>query len=294
MLTLAVLGLAWCARSRHAAASPGPCPPSVRVTGDAALVEPIRATLAARGLGGQETEACPGLRAHVERRDELLLVEVIDAYGRRSRREVSDSGTAVALIESWARPEVVAGDPLGDLPGAGDIAPAPATTRRTAPAPAIVPAASGIAITAGMVRDGDAGGWFDVAMTGCWSLGPVCVGTRLAVARDARLGEMSFHPRTTGGVAVYAERPLRTGRVAIVPGAAVGAAWNRASALGPHRDQTLDTYDLRALGVLAVRYAVTARWSLEASLVGEAAVGAHATMPSSYVHALAGVRLGAP
>jgi hypothetical protein len=172
--------------------------------------------------------------------------------------------------------------------------------RRAAPvtpeprAAVLVPAGTGIAITAGMLRDGDAGGWFDGAVTGCWSVGSVCLGGRASLARDARLGDMSFHPRTTVGQATHVEYALHPGRIALVPGAGNGAAWSRVGAVGVHQDQQLDTYDLRLLGALALRYAVSARWSLEAGLVGEGAIGADPMMPSSYLHAMAGVRLGAP
>lgn len=105
---------------------------------------------------------------------------------------------------------------------------------------------------------------------------------------------MSFHPRTTASLAAQVERTGRLRRFAVAPAVGIGAAWNRVGGLGAHQDQHLDTYDLRVLAAVAVRYAVSARWSVEAALVGEGAIGADPTMPSSYVHAMAGVRLGVP
>jgi hypothetical protein len=75
------------------------CGSRVELDGDAGL---CAATIAALGpdapLGPAE---CPTIIVRVARGDERIIVEIIDASGRASRREVTSIATIVALIESW-------------------------------------------------------------------------------------------------------------------------------------------------------------------------------------------------
>ncbi len=189
-----------------ARAAPGDCDPAVRVSGDRRLADVIRAQLAGRGLADDATDECPLIHARIERRGDRLRVEVTDGYGRRSQREVRDAGTAIALIESWVRPEVALDDLRGAPPpppesrveaGAYEppalrssaIVPAPTaiaatTTGIAAAATAGAPAATGIAFAAGAISTDDGATWMRVDASGCRAIGRLCLGARITVILD--------------------------------------------------------------------------------------------------------------
>jgi hypothetical protein len=265
----AIVAVASTAHAATARAAPRGCEPVVRVSGDRGVAASIRASLAGRGLVDDTTGRCPLLHARVERQGDLLRVEVTDGYGRRSQREVRDAETAVALIESWARPEVVG----TDLPGAAPMeeeAPPPAlvdepatvrTTASTRHRPIGPPAATGFALVAGATYADDGTMSMRADVAGCRAFGRVCLGGRVAVARDLRL-ESSNHPRSGASVGASVEIAVPLGHVAVAPGVGIAVGWDHVGEIGPHLDQSENIASLRLGATTAVRYDIGRRWSV--------------------------------
>jgi hypothetical protein len=272
---------------RPAYAAPADCEPSVRVSGDPDVASAITARLAERGLGDNAAASCPAMEAHVERSGERLRVAVTDGYGRRSQREVRDTATAIALIESWARPEVVA----DALPGAEPIIDSPPAAATRAPAPAT--SATGLALIGGADYAGDGTTWARGGITACIALGPVCVGGRLDLATSTGWTTSGEHPRSLTAVAVTVELPRSIGRIAVVPGVGVGGGWATIDGIGPHMDQSEDVTSVRVLGSVALRVGLARRWALQLELGGEveASSGTPAT-PGNLGRAGVGLRYG--
>lgn len=95
-LAAAVGGVAWA----------DPCPPSVRLTGDPALVAEIARELGGRGIGVVVDGRCPSPHAHVARRGARLVVVIDNADGSSTERIVREAGTAATVIESFTRTDV--------------------------------------------------------------------------------------------------------------------------------------------------------------------------------------------
>ena len=286
-----VLGVSLALGGSSAHAAPE-CEPSVRVSGDPDVASPIRTNLAERGLGEAPASACPPIEARVERAGERLRVEVVDGYGRRSQRDVRDSATAIALIETWARPEVVVGE---DLPGER-----PAMETHASPAPAAIGSSAivgtGIAVIAGADYASDGTTWARGGIAGCASVGPVCIGGRLELARATELSTSGDHPRGATSIAATVELPRRFGRIAIVPAVGVGGAWGTIEGIGPHMDQTESVTSLRLIGTIALRVGLARRWAIELLVGGEAEAARTGTgtlaTPGSLGRAGLGVRFG--
>jgi hypothetical protein len=295
------LAVALAATVAGARAAPADCAPAVRVSGDGGAAGEIRDALTARGLGDDTSGHCPLVHARVVRRGDRLRVEVTDGYGRRSQRDVQDAGTAVALIESWARPEVVA----SDLPGAGDarvassvVAPVdvvavdapPGRARVTAPGPA----ASGIALAIGAITAADGSTWIHGRASACRAIGHVCLGGVASAERDLQL-DGAPHPRSSWRAGGSIEVPFTRGRFAVAPGAALALGWERIGGLGPHHDQHQDSATLHAGAGVAARAALSRRWALAAELAGDAVVlGGVDLVPGTTARLSLGLRYGVP
>ena len=211
------------------------CKPSAVVKGyDAALVHVVQEGLRARGVLGAVTGACPGVLATVERAAGGVRVDVLDPYGRLSRRHVTDEEGATTVIESWARPgfsealrsdgasprEASARSPGEDAPPALSKAPVdqqPATPSLWR---------GGGAAEASLALDGSL--WLGGAVFGCRKLGPTCTGL---------LGRLAYDTSTVGASAslqtqrhaldVYlsSDFPIAVGRGQLSAGLGVGAGW---------------------------------------------------------------------
>jgi len=199
----------------------GACPPAVALTGDAAVVGPVRDQLDARGIAG-ETARCPVVRVRIERRGGGLVVGIERPGGATPaaviEREVSGPETAATVIESWTRDDVAA--PLlarRDLPAAE---PEPALVAAAAP-----PAAQGIQVFAAAETSvaSDRTVWQGMQLGACIMLGPICAGARVhggtVVARPARWSAFSRK-----GAEVYAgiDVPIALGWTRLTLGFAAG------------------------------------------------------------------------
>jgi hypothetical protein len=82
-----------------------PCAPAAVLSGDPSLVSDISGILSAHGVVEADTNACPAVRAQVERRGGGIVVH---APGNGSDRErvVSELDTAATVIESWTRTDL--------------------------------------------------------------------------------------------------------------------------------------------------------------------------------------------
>jgi len=194
------------------------CPPSVALTGDDALVRTIRDLLEARGIAPPTTR-CPAVRARVERRGALLVVDGDGPDGAPIERAVGEPSTAASVIESWARSDVAA--PLLAV----RAVPAVTATAEVAPAAAPRPAARGVQLFAAAETSVGSDGtvWEGMQLGACIMLGPICVATRLrggkVVSQPGRWAAFVRH-----GAEVYLgiDVPIVLGRARLTPGFAAG------------------------------------------------------------------------
>ena len=169
-------------------ASAATCPPSATVTGAARIVEPVRSILRdhdvstdARKCGevAKRVQAWligePGARGYVLR--------IKDPFGRRSERRVGDAETAASLIESWLAPETESVSEPAARRAAAPAQVADEIETRAAPPHA---SAADWRVT-GAAEIGTSGGdslWYGGTLTACGSVGALCAGGRLRLARD--------------------------------------------------------------------------------------------------------------
>jgi hypothetical protein len=143
-----------------------------------------------------------------------LVVDVTDAFGRRSQRRVARVAEVVSLIESWARPDLNA-----DLLTGFEV-------ERTAPAVAtLVPPPAGpardrasVALIGDGLLDVDAAGWAGATLAACVRLGPLCVGASGRYRANFRTPAR----REVGALATL-ELPFHA-TVVVTPGVGVGVA----------------------------------------------------------------------
>jgi hypothetical protein len=227
-----------------------PCEKAVVLEGPASLKEPIARRLKATGVTMVEEGTCRGLRVRLSSSPSPsasgfdLLVE--DRFGRTSHRTVSDLGTAVSLIESWAAPLDV------NLPVDGpDASDALSVTNVRLGAPDAVAVSGRLRVYAGFAgnvgSDSIRGGGLAGA---CLRAGPGCIGVELYFARD--LGGA----RGAADLLFTAALPFETERWLLMPGLGVGPGWTRAPLGAEGRPnmlgETTDSVGFRgAISVLA-------------------------------------------
>lgn len=222
LLVVAALVFGYRAQIAHAE----PCPPSVALTGDEALVTAVRDLLGARGIA-RDTPRCPAVRARVERRGALLVVGIEGPDGAPIERSVSEVATAATVIESWTRSDVAA--PLlatRDVPELPGLAGLPGLDGG-APAVVIVspPAARGIQLYAAeetsFASDGTV--WEGMQLAACIMLGPICASARVHAGKVVTQPSSWTGLSRKGGEA-YAgiDVPIAVGRTRLTPGFAAG------------------------------------------------------------------------
>jgi hypothetical protein len=229
-----------------------PCTATTTLEGPAALTAPIARGLKSHGVTLGSTGTCPGhtVRATVapSSSPRSFKLHIEDSYGRTSDRLLSEAGTAVSLIESWAVEED------SDLLAA-TARPSGSTTPTVVATAALPPAAvtavrlyGGIASAVGSDRSVWGGG----LVGGCARFGFSCVGAELYVAHDLGLAGDTADAGTTRSAAdllVTAALPLAKGRFLLMPSLGVGAGWMRTHVAAEDADtpaQTGNTFGLRA------------------------------------------------
>src|SRR5450432_719370 len=200
-----------------------PCAKAVVLEGPGSWKEPIARRLEALGVAVGAEGTCRPVRVRLSSSASPsasgfdLLVE--DRFGRTSQRTVSDPGTAVSLIESWAV-ELDANLPV-DGPGASGV-PISANVSLAAPDGVAVPVRlrvyGGFAGNLGndqSIRGGGLAG-------ACLRAGPACVGMELYVARDLA------DARAAADLLFTAALPFETEHWLLMPGLGLGPGWTRA------------------------------------------------------------------
>lgn len=247
------------------------CPP-ISVTGDPSLAHDIAVALAEHRAPAQDV--CSRVSAVVERRGPLLMITIVDGFGRRSEREVRDATTAAALIESWSLQQLESDRVDGGSLGAATMTTVdpitPGTTRR-----------GQVSLGARSFQAFDGTLWFGGTLASCVQLRHLCAGGRFGVFTDSQLENPTNHDRLAVSLLATADLPVRAGGFTIEPGLGLGLGWTRA-VQGMTRPTATG---LRAAFHVAVVRDLTAHTSivldgvLEVVLVGGSGVFAGASIP---------------
>ncbi len=220
IVTASAIGLSF--TLAYAGAGAAACPPAATVIGAARIVEPVRAILRAHDVstGAGECKETPArvqawLIAEPGAHDYVLRIE--DPFGRKSERHVGDAETAASLIETWLAPQE-------------ESAPAPSARTAAARAQAIdetetraetSAAGGGWRITGALeiASNGEDSLWYGGSITACGSVGALCVGGRLRIARDDNFVDLDHDSGSRSAVELLglAALPLAAGGVTLTP-----------------------------------------------------------------------------
>jgi hypothetical protein len=244
--------------SLPAASRAGSCVASVALEGPTDLTSSIASGLKAHGLSVGTMGTCADriVRARVRHSaGGTYELRIEDGSGRTSDRVLTELGTAVSLIESWAVEEDadLLGGPAPQGPGA------PTAVVEAATAPNVDRAAAGLHVYGGL--GGSLGS--DRSLSGggfagtCARLGRGCLGAEVWVGRDlGLLGDTSDSGTTRFGadLMVMGALPLTHGLWLLMPRIGVGLGWTRTHVDSEEPDmpaQTRNTLGFRGvLGVL--------------------------------------------
>jgi hypothetical protein len=237
----------------------GACPPAVALTGDDALVTPIRQLLDARGIT-DATPPCPAVRARVERRGSLLVVGTDGPGGAPIVRSVTAAATAATVIESWARTDASA--PLLAI----RAVPAIEDAGEPVPVVASPPAARGIQLFAALETSvaSDHTVWQGMQLEACIMLGPICAAARLHVGKViSQPASWAGFERVGGEAYIGVDVPLAIGVARLTPGFAAGYG-----AMFTHRKSDrekvgIETSGPRAEAHAAFSFPITAHLALD-------------------------------
>lgn len=277
------------------------CAPIAIPIGDVALVRSMNEHLAANGVATVPVDGCPAVRVLVERRGELLHLEMTDSFARRAQREVRDVETAAAIIESWTAQEIE----QGAMPV---LAAAPeASVSRMVAAPIVTGAPSrlGIAATFESSIADDGSLWVGGTIAGCARLGPVCTGGLLRGAQDTHAsgdtsGDSPHHGTELHALATIS-LPRRLGSFIVSPG--IGLGYGRLGIATTHLDMRMmpfslneASHELRGDVHVMIFRPLGGRFAFYADIRGDAALARTeiATGPRSFVRAAIGIRVEAP
>jgi hypothetical protein len=230
------------------AAAGGEAPLPAVLEGDPALVAAIGAGLAGRGIATPARSEGDAVRVSVVRAQggDGILLTIRDPQGRTLERLVATPDTAVALIESWTRPEIA--EPLL-APRAAAVAPPPAASvvptpaAPVAPTPTIhrearmPPAAATPSPWVPLLRlggetsaDVERTWWLSASVGACGRVGPLCLGAEARVARlfdeawdvvDHRVVTRT-ESRSDWVALMTADLPIPLGRPTLIVGLGIG------------------------------------------------------------------------
>jgi hypothetical protein len=265
-----------CLSARAAAAAE--CLPAVLVHGPEQIRMAITVELARAGVHVTPPPGCVAEDVTVSERETGLTLMMIDAYGRVTRRTVSDVLAAVAVIESRAGvdlpvPLLPEGEVL--LAPAAPRAPAPEVVAKVAPVSEVHPAVHGVTLLVAteVAAGSDDSAWAGLSLSSCVTLGPICLGTLLRFWHDLDASDESanvLHRRDAGEVAVCLDLPFSRGRLAFRPGVELGVGWIHMRGFGAHSqmvaDNEFDHGDVSAGLHVAASLAVSRHWSVEGGL----------------------------
>jgi hypothetical protein len=254
------------------------CPPTVRLSGDRALVAEVTSVLLERGIATTSRD-CPEVAITVERRGRAAVVATSSVDHEVTERVVTNARTAATVIESWVRTDVEA--PLlvrrklddDEQPGLTPSVRAAATRAPKPDIPLFTLVETGVG--------SDRTTWFGVALGACVRLGPLCAGGRLRLAAVTG-GPGAWRQeidRQAVETLVGVDVPVRRGRVTVSPGLGLGVGWIRTEeeVAGRGRAST----GLRAETHLALSYRLGGRVALEGALSLEVGQTVDADVPPS-------------
>ena len=340
-MVLIAAGMAFLSARATAAAE---CLPAVLVHGPEQIRTAITVELARAGVHVTPPPGCVAEDVTVSERETGLTLMMIDAYGRVTRRTVSDVLAAAAVIESRTgvdllvpllpEGEVLSGERSGTDDGKDDgqgdgqdgkdggelLAPAappvlaPEVVAKVAPASEVHPATRGVTLLVAteMAAGSDNSAWAGLSLSGCVTLGPICLGTLLRFWHDLDASDESanvLHRRDAGEVAVSLDLPFSRGRLAFRPGVELGVGWIHMGGFGAHfqmiDDNEFDHGDVSAGLHVAASLAVSRHWSVEGGLGVNLSLFAHPAPfvidgvmlpgePHAYGLASLGLRYGVP
>lgn len=202
----------------RASAQDAECAPAVSLRGTPQSAAAVAALLRRSGVSTSPRRGCKALRVRIHKRGTGLELDITDAHGRVSTRNVATASTAASLIESWTQQEVAAGITI-EL--GGTAAPAPARAPATNP--------RRLATVGAELEGTRAAGesWLGVGMAACVGVGPLCVGGLARLARgDTSAGIESASVFSAALLAsVELRREIRS--VVVAPGLTGGLGWAR-------------------------------------------------------------------
>jgi hypothetical protein len=291
----AVLAVVLACLSAQAAAAD--CPAAVVVRGPEPLRATITAELARAGIDGPR-DGCATEEVAVTEEAGRLGLTLTDAYGRVTRRIVSDVGAACALIESRPGAELLAPLlPQGEAPPSREAlafsaepreAPAPpgpsAAAVVSAPVPAAAAPARGLTLLVAteLAAGSDNSGWAGLSVSGCVMLGPTCLGTLVRFWHDLDASDESanaIRQRDAGEIAISLALPFTRHRIEFRPSAELGVGWVHMGGFGSYPggddDSEFDHGDVSAGLRLAAAFPLSRHWALEAGVGASLSLFAH-------------------
>jgi hypothetical protein len=291
VVAVLTVGLA-CVSARPATA--GDCAPAVVVRGAEPLRTTIAAELARNGISAP-SPGCVGQEVTVTRETTKLTLTMIDAYGRVTRRTVTDVGAACALIESRIGAELLASLlPQGDAPGVGeavaelaesDVSPAaPVAVLGSAPVPVASAPGRGVSlfVATELAAGSDRSGWAGLSVSGCVMLGPTCLGAIVRFWHDLDASDESANvisKRDTGEVDIALDLPFTRRRIDFRPGVELGVGWVHMGGFGTHPDTVddneFDHGDVSAGLHVGATFPLSSHWAAEGDLGASISLFAH-------------------
>lgn len=193
------------------------------------MIEEFKQILEQRGISSVPSNECGILEAELQPAPQGVRLKISDPHGRSVVRVVADFHTAAAIVESWVRNDL--NDPLmaSLLPLESDISddalkPAVAVGVGLAGSLYILGADFGSAI----IQDGSI--WFGGSLSGCGTVGPICLGGLLRMDGDSGQSGSSKKMNTDrfgGDLLVVAHYPIDKGKISFLPGIGLGVGWMR-------------------------------------------------------------------
>ncbi|HVR03468.1 MAG TPA: hypothetical protein VMT47_15130 [Polyangia bacterium] len=239
------------------------CPPTVRLSGDEALVAEVTPVLVERGIALDEG-GCPALVITLVKRGQTIVVSDASGVGPASAREVTDVRTAATVIESWVRTDVEA--PLLEPRPSRDAEPPGGASTVVAAAPPVRGRGLQVFAAGEAAVASDHSDWLGFELGACLMLGRACAGARArfsAVADGPGPWERAVDRQLVEAL-VGLDLPLRLGRATLWPGLALGAGRGQTHEESAEGNQEGDQVTIGLRGELHLSLSVAVSRSLAA------------------------------
>jgi hypothetical protein len=275
-------------------AARGDCSVGIVLRGSEPARSAIVAELVRAGIDMTPRPGCAAEDVVVTADATGLTLIMTDAYGRVTHRTVTDVEAAGAVIESRTRPDLLApllpqGEGMASQKGDGNFTEQTAPTGRPT-TPSIVQLrevqAAGHSVTMFVASEyamgSDESGWAGLSVSGCVTLGPICLGTLIRFWHDLDAAAESaevIRKRNAGEVAVSLDAPFTRRGITFSPGMEIGVGWVHMGGFGGHPamvdDNEFDHGDVIAGVHVTVSFPVSQHWSIESGLGFNLSLFAH-------------------